>query len=84
MHKRGIVHRNVRPSNLLFVEKGRLDIKLIDFDNAGTDPKEPYDIYAEGRGRSPNYAAPEIFRKEYTEKVDLWSVGVILFFLTTG
>lgn len=84
MHKRGIIHRNIRPANLLFTEKGKFEIKVIDFDCAGTDPREAYDIYSEGQGRTPNYCAPEIFKKEYTEKVDIWSVGVILHFLVTS
>jgi serine/threonine protein kinase len=32
---------------------------------------------------SPNYMAPEMFTKKgYDEKVDVWSVGIILFFMT--
>lgn len=36
LHKRGIIHKNIRAGNILFVERGKLDIKLIDFDAAGT------------------------------------------------
>ena len=30
------------------------------------------------------YKAPEIFEGAYNEKVDIWSVGVVLFLLVTG
>ena len=30
------------------------------------------------------YMAPEVFQKQYDEKCDIWSVGVILFILLTG
>jgi serine/threonine protein kinase len=36
LHKKGIIHRNIRAGNILLNEKGKLDIKVIDFDVAGT------------------------------------------------
>ena len=34
LHHKGIVHRNIRPSNILVKEEGKWDIMLIDFDFA--------------------------------------------------
>ncbi|MFM7857603.1 MAG: protein kinase domain-containing protein [Flammeovirgaceae bacterium] len=43
LHKRGIIHKNIRAGNILFVERGKLDIKLIDFDAAGTKTEATFD-----------------------------------------
>ena len=33
---------------------------------------------------TPYYAAPEIFTQTYDEKIDIWSIGTILFILLCG
>ena len=33
---------------------------------------------------SPYYTAPEVFEKSYDEKVDIWSVGVIMYTILAG
>lgn len=38
LHNQGVVHRNIRPSNILVKEDGKWDIKLIDFDFAKVLP----------------------------------------------
>ncbi len=60
-----------------------MDIKLIDFDVAGTKTMEAATIYGGGL-HGPFYCAPEIFKNEYSDKVDIWSVGVVLYFILTG
>ena len=83
LHKKGLVHRNIRSGNILFTERGKADIKLIDFDVAGTKTMEAANIYGGGL-HGPFYCAPEIFKNEYSDKVDLWSVGVVLYFMLVG
>lgn len=45
LHKKGITHRNIRTGNILFTEEGKLNLKLIDFDVAGTKTMEAVQLY---------------------------------------
>ena len=85
MHKKKIVHRDLKPENILISgseEDQQLEVKVVDFGFASFyDPKVGLD---RGLG-SPLYMAPEIIQKKtYTEKVDIWSIGVIAYILLTG
>ena len=83
LHKKGIIHRNIRSGNILFTERGKTNIKIIDFDVSGTKTMEASTIYG-GGVHGPFYCAPEVFKNEYSEKVDTWGVGVILYFMLVG
>jgi len=83
LHKRGIVHRDIKPENLLLGQKGDPDsIKLADFGLANI--LEGKDSLSTVCG-SPAYMAPEVHNmRNYDEKVDMWSMGVMLFLLLSG
>jgi len=83
LHKKGIVHRNIRSGNILFTERGKTNIKIIDFDVCGTKTMEAASIYG-GGVHGPFYCAPEVFKNEFSDKVDTWGVGVILYFMLVG
>lgn len=82
-HARGIVHRDLKPENLLFKDPtDTADIKIADFGLAkllrGTD----HMVTACG---TPGYVAPEVIEgRLYTDAVDCWSLGVILYILLCG
>lgn len=77
LHSQGIVHRDLKPENILFEKKTNL-LKIIDFGIATR--KKPEEILTLRVG-TPYYIAPEVLCKQYTEKCDIWSVGVILFLM---
>lgn len=80
-HRRGICHRDLKLENILLTRDGRL--KLADFGMSTMLP--PGSLLYTSCG-SPQYCAPEVLRGEtYDGKAaDMWSLGVILFAITTG
>lgn len=81
-HERQIVHRDLKPENLLFDQKKQnANIKVIDF---GTSRKFDPTKKLTKRLGTPYYIAPEVLKKNYDEKCDVWSCGVILYILLCG
>eukprot|EP01087_Luapelamoeba_hula_P006394 TRINITY_DN1647_c0_g2_i1.p1 TRINITY_DN1647_c0_g2~~TRINITY_DN1647_c0_g2_i1.p1 ORF type:complete len:681 (-),score=87.06 TRINITY_DN1647_c0_g2_i1:168-2210(-) len=83
LHNRNIIHRDLKLGNLLLtVDHPSATLKITDFTFARF--LEPGDLAASVVG-TPLYMAPEVLRNiKYTEKADLWSVGVIIYQLLTG
>ncbi|KAL8039316.1 hypothetical protein ABFS82_10G027000 [Erythranthe guttata] len=83
LHKNDLVHRDLKPQNLLLSTNGDNSVlKIADFGFARSLPSRGL---AETLCGSPLYMAPEIMElKKYDAKADLWSVGTILFQLVTG
>lgn len=83
IHHNKIVHRDLKPENLILASKDNdYEIKIADFGLASFIREgEPLTL---GCG-SPGYVAPEMYLgKEYDEKVDIFSAGVILYILLSG
>lgn len=83
-HSMGIIHRDLKPENILIERKernGYFRIKIIDFGTAKLYEKGKIERKVIG---SSYYIAPEVLGKNYSEKCDLWSCGVILYILLTG
>ena len=89
LHENNILHRDLKPENILISkkEKDLLDgeeyfwIQIIDFGTAKIfeDDKNENSIVG-----SAYYIAPEVLNKDYNEKCDTWSVGVILYMFLVG
>eukprot|EP01017_Pseudomicrothorax_dubius_P024218 TRINITY_DN2577_c0_g1_i2.p2 TRINITY_DN2577_c0_g1~~TRINITY_DN2577_c0_g1_i2.p2 ORF type:complete len:342 (+),score=75.02 TRINITY_DN2577_c0_g1_i2:576-1601(+) len=81
-HRHKIVHRDIKPENVLF-ESDREDslLKVIDFGTSRTfDPSQKMNQ----KFGTPYYIAPEVLRRKYDEKCDVWSLGVMLYIILCG
>ena len=81
-HKEGIVHRDVKPENVLVDRSGRLVVT--DFGIARLMSDETMTATGAVMG-SPAYMSPEQARGEHLDqRSDLFSLGVLLYYLATG
>ncbi len=81
-HARGVVHRDVKPQNVLLAEDGRA--RVTDFGIARARDTEGLTLTGTILGTS-DYIPPEQARGERTsESGDIYSLGVVLFELLTG
>ncbi|KDP41445.1 hypothetical protein JCGZ_15852 [Jatropha curcas] len=78
-HDMGVVHRDIKPENVLLMRSGKL--KLADF---GLAMRISNGQTLSGLAGSPAYVAPEVLSGNYSEKVDVWSAGVLLHALLVG
>jgi len=82
IHECKIVHRDLKPENLLLRDNSRFaEVLVCDFGMAKSLQKGRLISFC----GSPAYVAPEIVERcEYDEKVDMWSIGCILYLLLSG
>ena len=77
LHKKNIVHRDIKPENMLVENKVKvgkdrkemINIKLIDFGTCNYLTEKNLTL----KVGSPYYIAPEVLKRNYNEKCDIWS-----------
>lgn len=87
-HRRGIVHRDIKPGNIILVDDEERNAVLIDFDIARVSSHETISLLDDGsRGYIGTiaYSAPEQFRdpEAVGPPTDVFALGVVLYELLT-
>lgn len=91
LENKGIMHRDLKPDNIILKKKGckvsENTVKLVDF---GLASECDLDKYLFRRCGTPGFIAPEVINSKsddttmLTTKCDVFSTGVIFFFMLTG
>ena len=82
-HERNVIHRDVKPSNILLTDSGTP--MLSDFGVAKMlDTEETGDLTGSGIGvGTPEYMAPEQFHGKTDERADVYALGVVFYEMLT-
>lgn len=88
LHDAGVVHQDVSPANCLWRERdtGRLEVFLVDLGSAATrSPITGVPAPPRRPGGTSNFTAPEMMHSDdWDHRVDLWSVGALMYVLLTA
>lgn len=81
LHEKLIVHRDIKLENYLYERPENQNLKLIDF---GFSRSFDVDVQMKTNLGTLPYCAPEVLKKNYNNKCDLWSLGISVFVLLAG
>ncbi|PUU77872.1 kinase-like domain-containing protein [Tuber borchii] len=90
MHKEGITHRDLKPENIfLYLPENQtnvLRVKIGDFGTSKRIPPSNTSTYLKTTTGTQSYMAPEVHdtSKPKTNRVDIWSLGCVLYRMCTG
>ncbi|CAH3174431.1 unnamed protein product [Porites lobata] len=94
LHSQNVVHRDLKPENVLLTAKPKEDVKLADFGLArefvalksiaarsddGSWLRGYAQFYMDSVVGTPHWMAPEVFNGRYTDKADVFSLGILFF-----
>jgi len=81
IHSQGICHRDIKLENFLYEKKETNHLKLIDFGFSKIwEPNTKMQLSC----GTLAYVAPEVLDRSYSNKCDIWSLGVVIFILLVG
>ena len=76
LKEENIIHRDIKPQNILWSEKAG-QYKLSDFGIAKYDDPRALSCSIVG---SPDYIAPEVFSGRYDSRIDIYSLGMVMYY----
>ena len=81
IHSKNVIHRDLKPNNILFLDKEKTHVVIIDFGISGIANGKSREVIKAG---TIKYIPPEIFSKDQyqsSSKIDIWALGVILYLM---
>jgi calcium-dependent protein kinase len=82
LHKLGVCHRDIKPQNILYSLMDSPPLKLIDFEISKLNKNPKIEMWTVTG--SLFYKAPEMFAGSYSNKIDIWAVGIVAYELLHG
>ncbi len=84
IHARNVIHRDLKPNNILYMDKNYEHIVIIDFGISGYNSGN---IKESVKAGTPKFLAPELaagLNYNSSPKLDVWALGIILYLMLFG
>lgn len=80
LHSKSIIHRDIKPTNVLVNRLKYREDEIVEFKLCDFSLSTKVGVSMGSVVGTPFYMAPEIINKvDYNEKVDMWSLGVLIY-----
>ena len=77
-HSKGVVHRDVKPANVMLEEGDEVSVRLLDFGLAQLEQADTLTAFGDVPGTLAYIAPERLAGEETTGAADVWAVGVLL------
>ena len=86
LHQNNVCHRDIKPQNIFVVHFDKANIKdtIIKLTDFGSSCYFKNCLPLSDFPGTPAFTSPEIINGKYDHKTDIWSIGIVSYFLLCG